>query len=70
MTATGTIATFSTTPVLGILKACVVVTTQSTLSGGFLSGAINLRFSDEVTCLSGSMIQTMSRSVSVALIRQ
>jgi len=71
VTATGTIATFSTTPVLGIFNACVVTTTQSSLTGGFLSGAINLRFSDEVTCSSGGgPLRTTSRSASVALIRQ
>lgn len=71
ITATGTIVTFSTTPVLGILNACVVATAQASLTGGFLSGALNLRLSDQVTCSSGAgASQTTSRSVSMALIRQ
>jgi hypothetical protein len=70
VTATGTIATFSSTPVLGILKACVV-SGQTALTGGVLSGAINLRFSDQVTCSSGpGTFETTSRTVSVALVRQ
>lgn len=70
ITTTGTIATFSTTPVLGMLNACVVAA-PSTLAGGFLSAAMNLRFTDEVTCSSGpGTLQTTSRTVSVALIRQ
>jgi hypothetical protein len=70
ITMTGTIATFSINTTLGQGGPCVVVALSS-LTGGFLGATVNMGFSDEISCSSGSAtFRSTRRTVSMTLMRQ
>ena len=67
---TGAIATLSINMSLGQGGPCSVVT-QNTLTGGFAGRTVNIRFSDEIVCASGSgTFRSTMRTVAVALTKQ
>jgi len=67
---TGAIATLSINMTLGEGGPCSTVT-QNALTGGFVGRTVNIRFSDEIVCASGSgTFRSTKRTVAVALTRQ
>ena len=70
ITTSGAIATFSINMTVGQGGPCVVVA-QHALAGTFAARTVNVRFSDEITCSSGSnTFRSTMRTVSVELTRQ
>jgi len=70
ITTTGAIATLSINMTLGEGGPCSVVT-QNALTGGFVGRTVNIRFSDEIVCASGSgTFRSTKRTVAMALTRQ
>ena len=70
ITTTGAVATLSINMTLGEGGPCSVVT-QNALTGGFVGRTVNIRFSDEIVCASGSgTFRSTKRTVAMALTRQ
>ena len=70
ITTTGAIATLSINMSLGEGGPCSTVT-QNGLTGGFVGRTVNIRFSDEIVCASGSgTFRSTRRTAAIELTRQ